>query len=368
MGRAMKLALIAVLLAAAAVALVYGPGWIRPPDGAGEARAATAGARGAEPVLLERVSLQPERDRLEAVGTARAPRSVTLHPASPGRVRAVNFEAGDRVEAGAVLVQLDDRAEQVELELARVRLAEAQRELARLQRSPGAFSVATVDRARTAVRVARLEVRRAEVALEDRQVEAPFTGHIGLTEVDPGDRIGPETAIATLDDRSSLLVSFEVPELFLGRLQPGETVSVATWADGKARARGEIVRLDSRVDPLRRTFVARARVENPEDQLRPGMSFRVGLDLEGRRYPLVPEVALQWGDEGAYVWTVREGRAERVPVEIVEREQAGVLVEAPLEAGAAVITEGVQSVHQGMAVEPVGSAAGAPAAAAVEGR
>lgn len=351
---------IAVLLmvAAAVAVLIAGPRFM--PDG----RAQPAGNGGASvsrqvPVLVEAVVLRPERSTVESVGTARARQSVTLYPAATGEVVAVNFTAGQAVKAGSVLVELDSRAEEVQLELARVRLANARREFERAEQARRAISAAELDAARTAVRLAQLEVRSAEVALADRSVKAPFDGHIGITDVDPGDRIGPDTAIATLDDRAKLLVSFEIPELFLGRLKVGDPITVASWTAEATRAEGEIFRLGTRVDPQRRTFVARASIDNPDDDLRPGMSFRVRLQLDGRRYPVVPEVSLQWGDNGAFVWTLRDGRAQRVPVTLVQRERGQVLVDAALDEGALVVTEGVQAMREGLLVEVLGGKAGA---------
>lgn len=82
--------------------------------------------------------------------------------------------------------------------------------------------------------------------LIDRQVVAPFDGFTGLTDIDDGDRIDTDDGITTLDDRSSLLVGFSVPELFLGRVGKGHPVEVAAWAARDRPIPGEIVDLDSR--------------------------------------------------------------------------------------------------------------------------
>jgi hypothetical protein len=79
----------------------------------------------------------------------------------------------------------------------------------------------------------------------------------------------------------------------------------------------------------------------------------VNLDLEGRPYPVVPEVSLQWGGDGSYVWAVRDGRARSIPVSIVQRVQGRVLVDAGLAEGETVVTEGVQSMREGLPVRPV---------------
>jgi multidrug efflux pump subunit AcrA (membrane-fusion protein) len=87
------------------------------------------------------------------------------------------------------------------------------------------------------------------------------------------------------------------------------------------------------------------------------MSFRVILDLEGAMWPVVPEVALQWGASGPYIWAVREGQAERVDVRVVQRQQGRILLDAPLQSGDLVVAEGVQRMRQGTRVELLDPAA-----------
>jgi hypothetical protein len=83
------------------------------------------------------------------------------------------------------------------------------------------------------------------------------------------------------------------------------------------------------------------------------MSFRVLLDLDGAIWPVVPEVSLQWGASGPYVWAVREGRAERVEARVVQRRQGRILIDAELVAGDQVVAEGVQRMRQGTPVRPL---------------
>jgi len=339
------------LLGAAAGAYVLGSQFLGRDD------TASAGRRGgddrATPVVLAPVLMRPETARLEAVGTSRAIRSVIIHPASAGEVVAVNFKADEWVRSGKVLVELDARDERLSLELAAAREAEAERVLNRYLNTQGSGAVppSQVDAARTALEVARIERSRAEVALADRSVKAPFPGYVGLTEVDVGDRVNPDSEITSLDDRSALLVSFEVPEQLLGRLAVGDEVRVQTWTGRNDGSPGQITDLASRIDPVSRTFDARARVPNPDDRLRPGMSFRVELELEGEVYPVVPEIAVQWGGDGAYVWTVEDGAAQRVAVSIVQRQSDLVLVEANLDEADRVVVEGIQRMREGLQVE-----------------
>ena len=310
------------------------------------------GADRAATVLVKAVELRPQRTRIKAVGTAQAYRSVTLHPAAAGEVAAVHFAPDQEVRKGSALLELDSRRETLAVDLARVRVDNARQTLSRYERSAGsgAYAESTVSDARSALEEAEIALRQAQVALSDRRIIAPFDGFTGLTEVDIGDRVGTGDAITTLDDRASLLVSFSVPELFLGSIGKGHPVEVATWAARDQPIPGEIVDLGSRIDPVSRSFTARARVANAGDAFRPGMSFAVTLDVHGDRYPLVPEISVRYGTDGAYVWVVREGAAARVPVRIVERQEATVLIDAALEDGEQVVVEGIQRLRPGLAV------------------
>lgn len=309
----------------------------------------------AEPVVTETVAWQPRRVRIEAVGTSRAGKSVTLYPEVSGEVVAVSFDAGDRVKAGQTIVQLDDRDQRLAADMARVALEDAERLYGRYERTRDAGTVTenALDDARSAVERARLSLERAEVALDYRSIEAPFDGYLGIGDLDPGAQVTPSTAITTIDDRSTLLVTFQVPELFLGQMEEGQSVAVSTWANGSAKHTGEVTDIDSRVDPQTRTFAVRARVYNGEDLLRPGMSFRVTQTLVSGRYPVVPEVALQWGNDGAFVWAVEEGVATRVPATVVQRLQGAILVESDLPEGISVVTEGTQRMREGLPVADV---------------
>ena len=355
-----QLVLVAILCGLGIAAYRYGWPLVAPADGR-QAAPGVAGGQTAEgrrggsrsaTVLVEAVELRPQRTRLKAGGTARAYRSVTLHPAAAGEVAAVHIAPDRQVGKGSVLLELDSRREKLAVDLARVRVGNARQHLSRYERSAGsgAYAESTVADARSALEEAEIALRQAETALMDRQVIAPFDGFVGLTEIDVGDRIGTGDAITTLDDRTSLLVGFSIPELFLGRIGKGHPVEVATWAARDQPIPGEIVELDSRIDPVSRSFTARARVANAGDAFRPGMSFAVTLDVHGDRYPLVPEISVRYGTDGAYVWVVREGAAARVPVRIVERQEATVLVDAALDHGEPVVVEGIQRLRPGLAV------------------
>ena len=346
-----KQALLAALICGAG-ALAYMLVWPNDGPGPGERGARANGAIAQRPketpVVAARARFSEQLTRVEAVGTAEAIRSATLFAPTAGEVREVSFTPDQRVKKGDVLVELDRRAELLALELARVRAKDASQLVARYRktRGSGAVPALTIDQAQTALE-ARIQERQAQVALSDRYVRAPFDGHIGVTDVDVGDRIGPSDPIAVLDDRSSLRISFRIPEVFLRSIGIGQKIAVAAWAQPDApKIEGEIIEIGSRIDPATRSFEARA------DRLRPGMGFSVTLELPGRRYLLAPEVAVQWGAEGPYIWAIRDGLAKRVVVRIIERQEGTALVDAPIREGELIVVEGIQRMREDAPVDP----------------
>ena len=304
------------------------------------------------PVIVEPLRFEAARTRAEAVGTSRAVLSAELYPAASGEVTSVNFEPGQFVREGDTLVQLDSRKEKLAVEQAALQLEDAERLYDRYQRSAGSGAVVptALDAAKTAAELARVELGRARIALEDRTIKAPFDGHAGSTDIDRGDRVTPTTPITTLDDRSRLFVSFDIPEIFIGELAPGDDVTLETWGASLPRVAGSIVDIGSRIDPQTRTFAVRATVDNSGDRLRPGMSFRVAVELVGETYAVVAETGVQWGTDGAYVWSVSDGKAIRKAVRIIERREGRVLVDGDLDSDDIIVVEGVQRMRDGTVV------------------
>jgi RND family efflux transporter MFP subunit len=304
------------------------------------------------PVLVEPLRFEAARTRADAVGTSRAVLSSELYPATSGEVTSVNFEPGQFVREGDILVELDSRKERLAVQQATLQVEDAERLYDRYRRSAGSGAVVptALDAARTAADLARVELRRAQIALEDRTIKAPFDGHAGSTDIDRGDRVTPDTPITTLDDRGHLFVRFDIPEIFIGELAPGDDVKLETWGASVPRVAGAIVDIGSRIDPQTRTFAVRAKVDNSDDRLRPGMSFRVAVELVGEMYAVIAETGVQWGTDGAYVWSVSDGKANRKAVRIIERREGFVLVDGDLDSGDIIVVEGVQRMRDGIDV------------------
>ena len=309
----------------------------------------TRPAAAAVRVLVAPVTLSEAAGRVSAIGDGRALHSVPVTPLVSGRLTDITVAPGARVAAGDVIARLDDEAEAIALARAELAASDAAATLERTERlqAQSAATDVALREARLAARTAELEERDARLAFDRRTVTAPIGGVIGLLPVDPGTQVTPETELAIIDDRSSILVDFRIPERFVGRLQPGDPVEATALARPGTPFHGRITALDNRVETASRTLKLQASLDNADDALRGGMAFSIDLAFRGESHPAVDPLAIQWGGDGAFVWAVRDGKAARVPVRIVERNSDAVLVAADLTPGEQVVTEGIQRLRPG---------------------
>lgn len=310
------------------------------------------GDQQAKLVVTEPISFMNETRKVEAVGSAEAVQSVVLYPAVSDEVVEVNFVPGQPVEAGKVLVRLDDRRQQVAVKRAELTLTDAQRTVERLATSyaKGAVAINELDLAKTQRDLAQVALDEANVDLQDRHIKAPFSGIVGITDIEVGDRINEQTVITSLDNRSKLYVNFKAPEAALPVLLNAPDVTLEPWTDRTTTLRAEIAQIDSRINEADRTLRARAVLDNSTDQFRPGMSFRVNLSIKGDRYAAIPEASLLWGATGAYIWLSENGKAKKVDVSVHQRLRGTILVSGNISEGDTLIAEGVQQLRTGQAI------------------
>ncbi|WP_075292250.1 efflux RND transporter periplasmic adaptor subunit [Pararhizobium arenae] len=331
-------------------------------DGEGAARSGNGqgqGGRGgfaSQPplVVTEPVGEAVINDRLSAIGNGDAILSVTATPLASGNLTEVLIKSGDRIEKGQVIARLDSDDQKVAADQARVALDSAKEKVERNRRLGNAVSVAVLRDAEFAEQAAQLELQKAELDLKRRDIVAPSKGIAGIITVNPGDYVTTETAIAVIDDRSQILVDFWVPERFSNKISVGQEVSASAIAIPGSEFSGVIHAIDNRVDEASRTLRVRARLENPDDTLRAGMSFSVVARFAGDTYPTVNPLAVQWSSEGSFVWRIEDNKAQRVPVTIVQRNSDKVLVDAELAREQAVVMEGVQRLRDGGEVRIAG--------------
>lgn len=304
-------------------------------------------------VVTDAATPDRTRDRLRVIGTGQAVSTVAIHPDASGLITEVRFRSGDRVQQGQVLAVLQSDAETVAVERARIALEAAQDQVRRYRALLNSNSITSVqfDEVRRAAEAAALDLRAAEIALDDRRIVAPIGGIVGLVTIEPGSYVSSDTLVATVDDRSKLKVVISVPEAFVPEIAIGHAVTATPTTRTGRTYDGEITALDNRIDETSRTLRAEATVDNSSDILRPGMSFTVDIAFNGQDYLSVDALAIQWERAGPFVWTVDEGQARKARIEIIERNVDRVLVASEsLGAGQPVVTEGVQQLREGSPV------------------
>jgi membrane fusion protein (multidrug efflux system) len=275
---------------------------------------------------------------------------VTLTANLTDTVRRINFQDGDYVEAGAVLVELTSEEEQAQLEEARASLEEARRQLTRLEDlgRRGIAAASDVDEARAGAEGAQARLNTVLARLRDRVIRAPFSGLLGFREVSTGTLVTPGTAIATLDDVAQIKLDFTVPETALGLLASGGTIYARSAAWGDREFAGIIRTVGSRVDPVTRAATVRAIVPNADRLLRPGMLLTVRILGQEREALVVSEKAIVQTGADSFVFTVDgESKARRTPVSLGLRQFGTVEVVAGLREGDVVITEGIIKIRDG---------------------
>jgi len=307
-------------------------------------------------VLLQPIAFAPITVAIETVGTAEAQKSVSLFPAAADKVTQVYFLPGDFVEKGQVLIELDARRQISALQRVKIALADRKRDLNRLIKSVanGAVTQSEIDDAQSLLDLAKVAVVEAQADLDDRKVIAPFSGYVGLTDIEPGDRVSQSTLITTIDDRAKLFINFSAPESALGLIDEQTKVTVQPWNNRSDLLMAKLSQLDSRIDVANRTLKVRAVLDNKTDKFRPGLSFKVTMSAEGVQYPKVPEASLAWGATNSHVWLAVNGKAVKKPVQIKQRLRGFILVEGDLNEGDKLIVEGIQRLREG---SPVADAA-----------
>lgn len=247
---------------------------------------------------------------IEAIGTVSAVRGVDLTVETAGIIKEIGFAANQKVEAGAVLVQLDDAVQQADLDAQKAQAALDQTALKRaveLQKR-GVGSDVTLDNARAAASASESQLSKLQAVLDQKQLRAPFAGTAGIPKIDLGQYLAPGTAVVTLQDLDTMRVDFTVPEQQLSLLKIDQSVRLGV-GDGELPFEGTIRGINPKIDPSSRLVSVRAEVANPEGKLSPGQFVQVRVELpEENNVLAVPQTALTTSLYGDYIYVVQKAK------------------------------------------------------------
>ncbi|WP_332677140.1 efflux RND transporter periplasmic adaptor subunit [Brevundimonas sp.] len=366
------LAAAAVLLGLMVVAVVLKMAFAGDEKGGGGpgGRGGPGGGRG-QTVSEAVVGARSFTDEIRVLGVARGRRSVNITSSTSELITRVLFTDGQRVAAGAPLVELQAREEDAGIAQARAQVARAQTmyERHRTLGERGFASAAMVEQYETELESARAVLSAAQARRGDRMIRAPFAGVLGLSSVTAGTLVNPGGVITTLDDIDVVRVDFPVPERYLGVLRAGTPIRATIDAYGNEVFTGRIALIDTRINEQTRAVTARAEIPNPGYRIRPGMAVRVAVQQGQRTAPAAPEAAVQYEGDGAFVYRIARGEkgstAQRVEVETGSVEGGFVEIISGLNAGDRIVGSGLNRIQPGAPVSVAGQGGGrGPASAA----
>jgi RND family efflux transporter MFP subunit len=303
-------------------------------------------------VTMEQVKVEPYTDLFSALGNVQADARVKVLSETSGRVTAIHMVPNVKVEAGALLISLNDELEKIAVRTATIQLQQAQDTLTRYEKlaSTGTLTNTSLTEAQVAVDIAQAALDRANYDLEQRSIVAPIEGTPGLTDVQVGTYLNAGTELVTLTNTENLTVRFTLPDRASELLRPGYPVRVTAPSSPGAVLEGEITAYDNEIDPETRLIGVKARFANVGRVLQPGSIVNVLVSNANEPLPSVPVSALSWSREGATVWVVNDGKVSKVPVVVRSRENDVVWLDGDLEDGDQVVIEGVQKLREGSQV------------------
>jgi len=294
--------------------------------------------------------------RVEAIGTLQANETAVVTSIISDVISRIHFTDGQRVAAGDLLVELNSREQQAQLEEARIASSDAERQLQRARQlvENRFVSDQELDDRQREAEIARARLRAAEARLADRQIRAPFDSVVGLREVSVGTLLTPGMAITRLHDDSRMKLDFSVPEALLHAMQPGLQIAAGTAAWPGEQFAGEISVVDTRVEQQTRSVRVRAMLDNADGRLRPGMLMSVRIATQPREALMLPEEALLPIGRRQFVMRLQAAETglvvERVEVHTGMRLPGEVEILGGLQAGDQVVTHGAFRLRPGQPV------------------
>ncbi len=288
---------------------------------------------------------------LSAVGSITAARGVVVSNDAPGIVSHILFESGAVVRQGQTLVELDTAVERAQLASSRARMdlaaLNAGRSRALLKGS--AIPQSQVDTDESQLRTTTTDSTALQAQIDRKIVRAPFSGRLGIREINLGQYLNPGTRITVLEAIDTVYVDFTLPQQRLAEVRLGMPVRLTIEGAGNAPQDGAIAAIDPEIDSTTRTIKVRAAVPNKEEKLRPGMFANVSVVLPPQGAVVaVPATALVHASYGDSVFVVEDGKVARQQfVRVGQARGDFVAIADGITAGQSVVSAGAFKLRNG---------------------
>ncbi|MNK15144.1 Multidrug resistance protein MexA precursor [compost metagenome] len=290
---------------------------------------------------------------LEVTGTLEANESVELRSEVSGLVTSINFKEGANVSKGSLLVKINDRDIQAQLQqaLTKQQLSATNENRSKQLLEKGAISQEEYDTSLADLQSLKAQTQLIRAQLAKTAIYAPFSGKIGLRSISVGGYITPTTLIATLSSVNPLKISFSVPEKYIGQIKLNSEMSFTTDGLNKTFS-GKVFAIEPGINTQTRTLQIKALVPNPNDELRPGSFAKIKLALSTVKDALlIPNQAIIPVLKGKTVYITKDGKAEQVAVEAGTRTADHIVITSGLNVGDTVLTTGAMALKPGAPVK-----------------
>lgn len=294
---------------------------------------------------------------LEAVGSVVATQGVLVTTEVAGKVQDILFEYGQQVEAGDVILQLDDSVDQADLEglIAQRTLAKLQFDRSRKLLKDRSVSQSDYDQTRAQLDIAEAGLASRRATIDKKKIRAPFAGQLGISDINLGEYLSPGAAIVSLQALDPVYVDYTLPERHFAEVRTGQKILVNVQAFSERTFEGEITAINPGIDPGTRSVRLRATLANPEHLLRHGMFAEVRTVLPLRKGILtLPRTAVTYNPYGESVFVIvdkEDGKVvERRSIRTGEVREGRVEILEGLEAGEQVVSAGQVKLRNGQAV------------------
>jgi len=307
------------------------------------------------------------------VGSLAAVHQVTINPEVAGRVTKIFFEPGSMVKAGDPLVQINDAPDRGDLANFEAQARMAQISLQRNQalRKNNFASQEIVDQNQSQVDQARAQMLKTEAIIAQKLIRAPFSGQLGVRQIEVGQYLTAGAPIVTLTDLSTLYVNFTLAAPLRPEISVGQQVNVTADAFPGKALNAKVTTIEPQVSPDTRTMQVQATMNNPGNALLPGMFVNAAVVLQSRPNTMVvPETAVEYTLYGDSVFVIKDAgkdasgrpilKAVRTPVKTGARWDGKVAILDGLKPGEKVVAAGQVKLQNGVQVAITGSPAPQP--------
>lgn len=347
-----RLVLVALLLATVFGGIFY---WKQ--QAAQQMAAAQAG--GPPPAVIAAAPVEREQWQpyLQVVGSLSAVAGIEVTSEVGGQIRAIHVNSGESVKQGDLLLELDDRTDQAQLQglLAERTLGRLKFERTAKLIKDKSVSKSDYDEARAMLDSAEAQVAAQQALIDKKHIRAPFDGQLGIRRVDLGEYLTPGAPIVPLEKLDPIYADFALPERELAQVEAGQQIEIRVQAYPNETFGGIIDAIDPGIQVGSRSFRVRAQLDNPEKRLRPGMFADVRVILpQGASVITVPDTAISYAPYGDSVFVVesQDGKnsVSRRQIETGKTRGGRVEVRSGLEEGEQVVSAGHNKLRNGQAV------------------